>query len=357
MIAPALLCAIGLPAGFLLIRRVPACPPGQPDAVMSLSIVIPARNEEDNLPRLLQSIAASTAHPGEVLVVDDASTDNTALIAQSFGATVITSLPLPAGWTGKAWACHQGAQRAVGGTLLFLDADTFFVDGGLDGLVVRWLRERDPRLVLSMLPYHAMSATYEQLSLFFNILMAAGAGGFGLGSEPRLFGQSLLIAKETYLAAGGHGAVRGFVLENLNLAQIIRAAEGRNLCLGGRGTLHMRMFPGGLRQMSDSWTKAFIHGAAASGGFVLASAVVWISALWSTVLLLIAPRDYGRLGLGVVYLMFSLQLVWIARQLGNYRFLTSLLYPLPLAYYCAVFGRSAARRALHRKTVWRGREV
>ena len=119
----------------------------------------------------------------------------------------------------------------------------------------------------------------------------------------------------------------------------------------------MRMFPEGLGQMSNSWTKAFIHGAAVSDGLVILSAVVWISALWSTAMLLIVPHDYGRLGLAIVYLLLSFQLVWLARQLGSYRFLTCLLYPLPLAYYCAVFGRSAARRALHRKTVWRGREV
>ncbi len=357
MIVPAILCAVGLPAGFLLIRRVPTCPLAQCHDATSLSIVIPARNEEANLPRLLQSIAASAARPVEILVIDDASTDNTAPVAQSLGATVITSVPVPEGWTGKAWACHQGAQRAIGDHLLFLDADTFFVDRGLDRLVDYWLREGDPGLVLSLLPYHAMSATYEQLSLFFNVLMAGGAGGFGLVSKPRLFGQSLLIAKETYFAVGGHAAVRGFVLENLNLAQLIRASGRRILCLGGRGSLHMRMFPDGLGQMSDSWTKAFIQGAAASDGIVLASAVVWISALWSTAFLLIVPRDYGRPGLAVVYLLLSLQLAWLARQLGSYRFLTCLLYPLPLAYYCAVFGRSAARRALRRKTVWRGREV
>lgn len=357
MIVPALLCAVGLPSGFLLIRRVPICLPAQSHDAASLSIIIPARNEEDNLPRLLQSIAASAVQPVEILVVDDASTDKTGTIAQSLGATVITSATLPAGWTGKAWACQQGAQRAIGDHLLFLDADTFFVDRGLDRLITRWLAERDPGLVLSVLPYHAMSATYEQLSLFFSALMAAGAGGFGLVSEPRLFGQSLLISKETYFAVGGHAAVRGFVLENLNLAHLIRATGAPILCLGGRGTLHMRMFPEGLGQMSDSWTKAFIHGAAVTDRFVLMSAVVWISALWSAALLLIVPRDYGRLGLAAVYLMLSLQLVWIARKLGSYRFLTCLLYPLPLGYYCAVFGRSAARRALHRKTVWRGREV
>ena len=82
MIVPALLCAVGLPAGFLLIRRVPACPAAQSHDAISLSIVIPARNEEDNLPRLLQSIAVSAVRPTEILVVDDASTDNTAAIAQ-----------------------------------------------------------------------------------------------------------------------------------------------------------------------------------------------------------------------------------------------------------------------------------
>ena len=279
-------------------------------------------------------------------------------IAQSLGATVITS----AAATRRVGLVKRGRvirEPSVPSAIICffwtrthsLSTEAWTVS------LSRWLAERDPGLVLSLLPYHAMSATYEQLSLFFNVLMAAGAGGFGLVSEPRLFGQSLLISKETYFAVGGHAAVRGFVLENLNLAHLIRASGARILCLGGRGTLHMRMFPEGLGQMSDSWTKAFIHGAAVSDGFVLASAVVWISALWSTALLLIVPRDYGRLGLAVVYLLLSLQLVWLARQLGSYRFLTCLLYPLPLAYYCAVFGRSAARRALHRKTVWRGREV
>ena len=218
-------------------------------------------------------------------------------------------------------------------------------------------RERDQRLVLSLLPYHAMNAAYEQFSLFFNVLMAAGAGGFGAIATPRLFGQSLLISKEAYFGAGGHAAVRGVVLENLRWAGTLRDCGARILCVGGQGTLHMRMFPDGLRQMSESWAKAFIQGAADSGGIVLIVAIVWISALWSTALLLFMPRDYGRLSLALVYLLLGLQIAWLARQLGSYRVLTCLLFPLPLAYYCVVFGRAAARRALGRKTLWRGREV
>ena len=357
MIVPALLCALGLPAGFLLIRRIPTCPPAETCAETSLSIIIPARNEEQNLPRLLASIVHSATRLTEVLVVDDGSTDNSAAVAARLGARVLTSAAKPAGWTGKSWACYQGAQNAIGELLLFLDADTYFLPGGLDRVISRWLRERNRRLVLSVLPYHTMDAGYEQLSLFFNVLMAAGAGGFGAVATPRLFGQSLLICKDAYFGAGGHAVVRGVVLENLRWASKLRDCGGRILCLGGQGTLHMRMFPDGLHQMSESWAKAFIQGAADSGGMILAIAVLWISALWSTTLLLMIPHDYGRLNLSVVYVLLGLQIAWLARRLGSYRVLTSLFFPLPLAYYCVVFGRAAARRAFGRKTLWRGREV
>ncbi len=352
-----LLCALGLAAGFLLIGRIPTCPPAQLCAATSLSIIIPARNEEQNLPHLLESIVHSVTRPVEVLVVDDGSTDNSAAVAANLGARVLTSAEKPAGWTGKSWACYQGAQNATGQLLLFLDADTYFLPGGLDRVIGRWLCERDRRFVLSLLPFHEMHSAYEQFSIFFNILMAAGAGGFGAVTTPRLFGQSLVISKEAYSAAGGHAAVRGAVLENLRWASTLRDSGNRILCLGGRGTLHMRMFPEGYRQMSESWAKAFTQGAADSGSIVLILAIVWISALWSTSLLLIFPPIFGRLSPALEYLILTLQITWLASRLGNYRVLTCLLFPLPLAYYCLIFGRASARRALGRKAVWRGREV
>lgn len=357
MIAAAILCALGLPAGFILIWRVPTCSPAGPSKDVRLSIVIPARNEEQNLPLLLKSIADSVTRPVETIVVDDGSTDRTAAIAGELGARVVTSRPRPVGWTGKCWACFQGAQQAGGDVLLFLDADTYFVPGGLDRIVGHWQRQQDRNAVVSLLPYHAMAAPYEQLSLFFNILMASGAGGFGAFSTPRLFGQSLLISSETYFTAGGHAAVRGIVLENLRFASVLRSSGARLLCLGGRGTLHTRMFPEGFRQMSESWAKAILQGASDSGSVILASSIVWISALWSTAMMLVMPRLTWHLGLGVVFALFSLQIAYFARQLGNYNLLGCLLYPAPLGYYCATFGRSAFRRALGRKTLWRGREV
>ena len=354
MIAP-LLCAVGIAAAFLLIGRMRRCPAARTVAAPPLSIVIPARDEERNLPRLLRSIVSSSFCPSQLLVVDDGSTDNTATVARAFGATVLSSAPLPAGWNGKNWACYQGAQQATGQLLLFLDADTWFTPGGLERLIGSWVPRNDPALAISLLPWHEMSSAREQLSLFFNVLMASA--GFAALAPPRLFGQSLLLTRDLYDACGGHASVRGLVLENLSLAGTLRSAGARLVCFSGAGTLHMRMFPEGFHQMSSSWTKGFAEGAAHSASLVVVSSIVWISALSSVVVLLFTPCSGVRAALLAVYLLLGLQLAWLSRRLGNFHPLTSLLYPVPLVYFCVVFGVSVARSALGRKTRWRGRNV
>jgi 4,4'-diaponeurosporenoate glycosyltransferase len=351
------LCLVGLAAGVLLLWRVPTCGDGRLNSTISVSVIIPARNEERNLPRLLHSISLAKSRQIETLVIDDHSGDATVEVAREMGAKVVSSELLPPGWTGKSWACYQGAQQASGELLLFVDADTYFAPKGLERLIGRWQQAADRQLTISLLPYHTLGDAYEQLSLIFYLLMAAGAGGFGLVARGRLFGQSLLIPRDVYFAVGGHSSVRGFILENLNFAEVLHKAGRRMLCLGGRGTLEIHMFPDGFTQMSGSWTKAFVYGASSSGGAVLACSTVWISTLWSVALMVLMPSAITPSGLLLVYCLFSLQLFLIARQLGDYSFLVCLMYPIPLAYYCVIFARSAFRRAAGQKTIWRGRAV
>jgi 4,4'-diaponeurosporenoate glycosyltransferase len=147
------------------------------------------------------------------------------------------------------------------------------------------------------------------------------------------------------------------VLENLRWGGKLRAFGARIQCFGGRGTLHMRMFPEGFHQTSESWAKAFTQGAVDSGPMVLATSIVWISALWSTALLVIMSHGYRLWSVAIVYMLLGLQIAFIARQLGTYRLLTCSLFPFPLAYFCLVFGRATARRLFGRTTNWRGREV
>jgi chlorobactene glucosyltransferase len=107
--------------------RVPAVEDGAD--LPSLSIVVPARDEERSIEQCVRSLLAQRGLEVEVIVVDDGSTDATAAILTRLGAEfpalhVVAGEPLPADWVGKPWACAQGARRARGDWLLFTDADS-----------------------------------------------------------------------------------------------------------------------------------------------------------------------------------------------------------------------------------------
>ncbi len=163
----------GLASGPLLFWRLrtPAGGSGGEgsDAPPRLSVIIPARNEEHNLPILLESLgcAGLTRRGGEteILVVDDESSDATREIAASYGCRVVVAGARPNDWVGKSWACWRGALAATKETLLFLDADTAFEPDGL--LTLNELFSRNGGLV-SVQPYHRTPTVVERLSALFN---------------------------------------------------------------------------------------------------------------------------------------------------------------------------------------------
>jgi len=91
----------------------------------TVSVIVPARNEEASLGSCLESLTNQTGVSSEIILVDDASTDRTREIAQSFPSVrVVDASPPPAHWTGKNNAMAAGAKVAAGEWLLFTDADT-----------------------------------------------------------------------------------------------------------------------------------------------------------------------------------------------------------------------------------------
>ncbi|NLV39717.1 MAG: glycosyltransferase [Candidatus Hydrogenedentes bacterium] len=320
----------------------------------AVSVIIPARNEEDNLPRLLDSLAGQGDSGVEVIVVDDASTDGTAAAARARGARVVTGKPLPPGWLGKPWACYQGALAARGEWLLFLDADTFFEEGGLRRLLETYQRTGG---VLSVCPHHAVVRPHEQLSAFFNLMMAAGTGAFtGPRARPTgLFGQCMLLDRAAYFGAGGHVTVKGRVLENFHLADAFRARGVPLACRLGRGCLSMRMYPGGLSDLVRGWGKGFASGAAKTPAPLMALIVAWMIGAVSA-FLAPAALPWGGPVLIIPYALYVLQLLVLLRRIGAFSPWAALLYPVPLVFYLAVFTRSV-RAAKGGGVVWKGRTV
>ena len=329
--------------GFLLLGRFAAREesgdaPNRPP----LSIIIPARNEEHNLPTLLGSLAAQAEKPHEVLVVDDGSSDRTAEIARARGAKVIVSRPLPGGWRGKTWACHQGAEAATGDWLLFLDADTWFEPGGLGRVLAAY-----PGGAFSVAPYHAVRRPYEDLSLFFNLNMVAAAAPNGL------LGQMLLVDRESYRRAGGHEAVRGRVLENFRLASRFRDAGIPTRTMAGRGRFSFRMYPNGLGELIQGWTKGFASGAGQTPRGTMLVLVLWMTGL------MLVPTGWAITGHGARWLpaygLCAAQVAWFSRKVGAFRWVTAALYPIPLVFFFGLFTWAAVRSG--RSVRWKGREI
>ena len=114
-----------------------------------VSILIPARNEALNIGPCVRSLLAQDYPNCELCVLDDHSDDGTGEIVRGLGLSangerqrVLTGAPLPPGWTGKGWACHQLAAQARGEFLFFTDADTAHAPGTVSAAVAYARRNR-----------------------------------------------------------------------------------------------------------------------------------------------------------------------------------------------------------------------
>jgi glycosyltransferase involved in cell wall biosynthesis len=243
-----------------------------PNPKLVLSVVIPARNEEQSLPACLTSLVGQS-EPGfalgrqwEIIVVNDASTDRTRKIGDEFaassqGITVLDAPPLDlsarGGFTGKNNACWAAAQVANGTWLLFTDADTIHESLSLS----RALREAEKHkaVLLSYSPRQIVSGFWQRtvMPLVFSELASVYPPNQVNDPDRRLAaanGQFLLVESDAYFSVGGHRAVGMSVLEDVALARNIKR---------GRRVIRFRYAPEALStrmyrstaDMIEGWTK------------------------------------------------------------------------------------------------------
>ncbi len=348
--------------GFLFLFRIPRCtrsPRKAAEPYPRVSIIIPARNEENSLPVLLASLQNDDFVPHDIIVVVGQSEDRTSEVAGRAGVVVISSQALPAGWVGKPWACYQGARVATGDILVFLDADTCLEKGGLRHIVHTYL---DTDGIVSVQPYHKTRRLYEQLSAFFNTIMMGAMGAFTVrGSRIKpigLFGPCVVMRKEYYFAAGGHTAVKGEVVEDLALGERFKQRELPIHCYGGKGTISFRMYPHGIRELIDGWSKGFAVGAGKTCFPLLLAITGWIgsgisAAIWG--IAAISRTDTAAMtAWGIAYLAYAIQVQWMLLRVGTFKFYTALFYPASLLFFLAVFFRSVFLVSVRKSVTWKG---
>jgi dolichol-phosphate mannosyltransferase len=227
-------------------RRPPplAAPPTTGvNAHATISVVVPARDEEHRLAPLLEVLAADTT-VSEVIVVDDESSDGTAALARGLGATVLSGRPLPSGWVGKPWALDQGLRAASGDWVVSLDADVEPSPGLALALVDR-LRTEGLDMASVAGRFECPTAPLRALHPAFltTLIYRFGPPGRSPRRPARVLanGQCTVVRRAELLGAGGYSAAAGHLTDDVALARSLVARGWRIALLDGTAVLRVRM--------------------------------------------------------------------------------------------------------------------
>jgi chlorobactene glucosyltransferase len=329
-----------------------------------VSLLVPARNEELTIGRCLRSLLAQDYPNLEIVVLDDGSTDATAAIVRSVGGAsvrLVAGAPLPAGWTGKNWACHQLSQAARGDLLCFVDSDTTLAPGtvsaaaglleeegaGLVSLLPRASRGSVSGAVLLPMVPHAMLALFPMAAVH-------------RPSHPSVavaFGPFLLLTREAYAAAGGHAARSDCIVDDVEMSRAIKAAGFPVRLANGTDLVETRWY----ESLGEIW-RGFSKNAYGGVNYN-----PWMAAAVVLVLTPVLLLPFFRVGLGLAGGDVPAAALWQVALLLSNRMLTAhmgrdpqwstLLHPLMVAFWGLALGWSAMLSATHRAVVWRDREV
>lgn len=226
-----------------------------------VSVIIPARNEEASIARAVESVAMQI-EVGEIMVVNDQSTDRTREILDELAQhipklKVLEAGDLPRGWMGKNHAVSIGAAAATGDWLLFTDADTYHFLGSTRRALTDAV-DHDAVLV-SYSPEQEMETWWERALIPYVYCRLASKFAFSRVNDPRqpdaaANGQFILVLRDAYEAVGGHAAIASEVLEDVALARSIKRHGYGIYFTSPMGVLRTRMYRS-FRAMWQGWTK------------------------------------------------------------------------------------------------------
>ncbi|MGH9607903.1 MAG: glycosyltransferase [Terracidiphilus sp.] len=345
----------------------------EPDELIELTVIVPARDEEDVLGACLQSLVSQSeetfelGRDWELIVVNDHSADRTAGIARGFAGVILMEAgKLEPGWTGKTNAVWTAARKARGRWLLFTDADTIHEPGDLHRAIHEAVRHRAG--VLSYSPRQIVQGLAQRtlMPLIFSELALAYPHSKVSDPAQRIAaanGQFLLVEREAYRRLGGHASVADKVLEDVELAFI---AKRRKLGLRFRyadDAVAARMYRS-TGAMIEGWTKnlKLLFDNALTLAFwraldiaLLALLPVLAIELWNAQF---AARSLEWLGAGWV-----LALLWIRTLFrfywrvakSNFPFADCAISPLGLPLFVWLLYQSWFQHRVPRRVSWKGR--
>ncbi len=248
---------------YLTLMHFPSLPKDDQDRPSSplVSVILPVRNQAKTVDECVKSLVEVEYPNREIIVVDGGSTDGTKELVKHYDGkiTLLEEDPLPQGWVGKNWACQLGYERSKGELLLFTDGDSIHSTDSL-ARAVNYLQTEKADMV-TLAPGTILNTFWEKVlqpPIFLLIIILVGGKlvnddrrGNALGN-----GQYMLFRREAYEKVGGHAAVRDKILEDLNLAKLVKKAGLKLRFVTAQDVLGVRMYTS-LSEIWRGWRKNF----------------------------------------------------------------------------------------------------
>ncbi|MFO0809644.1 MAG: glycosyltransferase family 2 protein [Gemmataceae bacterium] len=325
----------------------------------SVSVLIPARNEESSIGLALDAVLASRGVDFEAIVLDDHSEDRTCAVAQDYASRdprvrVEHAPPLPDGWSGKQHACFALSQLATHPILVFVDADVRLAPDGLARLTT-FLRDSGAGLV-SGVPRQEMGTLLEKLVLplihflLLGYLPLVGMRWTRLPAFGAGCGQLFAARRDAYEFAGGHKAIRSSRHDGVTLPRAFRrAGHATDLC-DATDLATCRMYRTG-RELWLGLAKNAREGLAAPAALVPWTLILGLGQVAPLVLVVMTPGDWlGWLALAAGYAV-RLDAAVQFRQ----SWLGAALHPLGVLALLTIQWYAAVRAVVGKPVVWKGR--
>lgn len=325
----------------------------------AVSVLIPARNEAGRIGLLLSDLLRTEHLPAEIIVCDDHSADGTAGIVTRYARLssrirLIRSARLPAGWTGKNFACYQLAACASGRYLLFLDADVRMGAEAVGRIVSTATRHRLG--LLTVFPRQSLGSWGEKavVPLMNEILLTllplrAVRKAPGQPALAAANGQVMLFDAAVYRRLQPHREVRNQPVEDIRIARYYKQNRVATGCFTGDRDVACRMYPG-FREALDGFSRSL---PAFFGGSYLLATLFWLVTafgFWPVY------RSFP-LAITAFYLGAYLLTRYLVARIGRQPAAVHLLFwPLQQMAFGCILCRSLFLRSRRRQT-WKGRRI
>lgn len=323
-----------------------------------VSILIPARNEGDNILPILESIKSQDYENYEVIILDDGSTDNTFALATAFAQddkrfTVVAGEPLPKNWLGKNFACHQLSERANGEFLLFIDADQKLKNGLINNAIYRMKVFR--LAVLSLFADQRMHSLGERLVvplLNYILLTLLPLRLVSMTKWPAFSaasGQFMMFDATIYRRNQWHEQVKKDINEDVEIMKLLKSKGFKGDVLLANGFLECRMYTSyfdGLQGLSKNLLVEF--------GYSVIGLLVYLILIFFGYSILFMLPSYELLGV-VVFLVVGMR--YMVSSMSNQNILLNfLLHPLQMITIVLVSILSI-HKYMTKSIQWKGRKI